>query len=230
MVIVQAEENDATDVVDSAAINEDADEQTDTEVEIEVSYGKEETSGALSYDCLNGESRPRDLRLLATNKTSTMEREMNEAADAGYRLQDVMGGETAFGGSEVAAVMCKLKDAGDLSRYQYKLLATNKTSTMQKELQEAGDAGYEYRGQTVFSTAFGSQEVVVILERDQDATPDYSYEYKLLATRKTSTMQKELQEAGDAGYEFVGLTVASTSFGGAEVVAILRRQLQNENQ
>ncbi|MCK5439633.1 MAG: hypothetical protein KAI97_06800 [Gemmatimonadetes bacterium] len=149
---------------------------------------------------------------------------MNEAANAGYRLQDVMGGETAFGGSEVVAVMCKLKDTEDLSRYQYKLLATNKTSTMQRELQAAGDAGYEYRGQTVFETAFGDHEVVVILERDRDADLDDAYEYKLLATRKTSTMQRELQQAGDAGYEFVGLTVSSTLFGGEEVVAILRRR------
>jgi hypothetical protein len=152
-----------------------------------------------------------------------MEMEMNQAADAGYRLQDVMGGETAFGGSQVAAVMCKLKDAEDLSRYHYKLLATNKTSTMQKELQAAGDAGYEYRGQTVFNTAFGNQEVVVILERDGDATSDDTHEYMLLATKKTSTMQRELQEAGNAGYEFVGLTVSSTLFSGEEVVAILRR-------
>jgi hypothetical protein len=159
-----------------------------------------------------------------------MESEMNQAAHVGYRLQDVMGGETAFGGSEVVAVMCKIEDAEDLSRYQYKLLATNKTSTMQKELQAAGDAGYEYRGQTVFETAFGNQEVVVILERDREASLDDTYEYKLLATKKTSTMQRELQGAGDAGYEFVGFTVSSTLFGGEEVVAIMRRRPPDENQ
>jgi hypothetical protein len=130
----------------------------------------------------------------------------------------------------VVAVMCKLKDAEDLGRYQYKLLATNKTSTMQRELQEAGDAGYKYLGQTVFNTSFGNQEVAVILERDQDMPEDDSYEYKLLATKKTSTLQRELQEAGDAGYAFIGLTVSSTFFGGAEVVAILRRQLLQENE
>ena len=49
--------------------------------------------------------------------------------------------------------------------------------------------------------------------------------YRLLATKKTSTMQKELAEAGDQGYEFVGMTVAKTLVGGEEVVAILRRKL-----
>ncbi|MBN2241452.1 MAG: hypothetical protein JW793_02085 [Acidobacteria bacterium] len=48
-------------------------------------------------------------------------------------------------------------------------------------------------------------------------------EYRVLATRKTSIMQKELQEAGAAGFEFVGVTVADTAMGGAEVVSILRR-------
>ena len=44
-----------------------------------------------------------------------------------------------------------------------------------------------------------------------------------MATKKTSTLQKELSEAGEQGYEFVGLTVAETAIGGSEVVAILRR-------
>ena len=46
---------------------------------------------------------------------------------------------------------------------------------------------------------------------------------QVLATKKTSTMQEELREAGSAGFEFVGVTVASTRFGGDEVVAILKR-------
>ena len=70
-------------------------------------------------------------------------------------------------------------------RYSYKLLATSKTSTMQEELQEAFDAGFEYRGQTVFKSTSGGQEVVCILERDKDAAAQ-RYDYKLLATSKTS--------------------------------------------
>ncbi len=92
---------------------------------------------------------------------------------------------------------------------------------MQKELQEAGEAGFSYLEQTVFNSTFGGKEAVVILERDKDLTPR-PFEYQLLATKKTSTMQKELSEAGAAGFQFVGVTVASTAFGGEEVVAILR--------
>lgn len=164
-----------------------------------------------------------EYRVLATKKTSTMEKEMNEASEAGFRLVDVMGGETSFGGSEVVVVMGKPALPELDTTYEYKLLATSKTSTMQKEMQEAGDAGYEYKGQTVFPTVFGGSEVAVILERERGATPKDRFQYLLLATKKTSTMQKELQEAGDQGYVLLGLTVSITRFGGNELVSILRR-------
>ena len=97
---------------------------------------------------------------------------------------------------------------------------------MQKEMQEAGDAGFEYRGQTVFKSTFGGKEVVAILEKVGDAKTLPRYEYRLLATKKTSTLQKEIAEAGEAGFGFVGMTVAKTLVGGDEVVAILRRQVK----
>jgi hypothetical protein len=161
-----------------------------------------------------------EYRVLASNKTSTMQKEMQEAAEAGFRFGGVMGGETTFGGSEVVVIM--LKD-GSPGSYGYRLLATSKTSTLQKELQEAGDAGYQYCGQTVFNSMFGGKEAVVILERNGSAE-QIQFEYRLLATTKTSTLQKELAEAGDQGFDFVGLTIAKTAFGGNEAVAILRRK------
>ncbi len=125
----------------------------------------------------------REFRLLATNKTSTMQREMNEAADAGFHFEGTMGGETSFGGSEVVVIMSR-DSAAQKKRYEYKLLATSKTSTMQKELQQAGNAGFEFKDQSVYSSTFGGKEVVVILERDSAAKP-IQWDYKLLATKKT---------------------------------------------
>ncbi|HEX8351652.1 MAG TPA: hypothetical protein VF611_01915 [Pyrinomonadaceae bacterium] len=162
-----------------------------------------------------------EYKLLATNRTSTMEKEMKEAADAGYRFEKAISGPTAFGGAEAMVIMSRPRDGEHKARYEYKLLATSKTSTMQKELQEAGDAGFEHRDETVFKKTFGT-EVMVILERDREAKPRL-WEYKLLATKKTSTMQKEILEAANAGYQFVGVSVGSTFFGGSEVVTILRR-------
>jgi hypothetical protein len=162
-----------------------------------------------------------DYRVLATNRTSTMEKEMREAAEAGFRFGSVMGGDTAFGGSEVVVIMHR---DGSPGRYGYRLLAANRTGTMQRELQDAADAGFQYRGQTVFKSTLGGKEVVTILEKSLDAGPTTTHEYRLLATSRTSTLQKELSEAGAQGYEFVGMTVGKTAIGGEEVVAILRRQ------
>lgn len=164
-----------------------------------------------------------DYRVLATQKTSTMEKEMNEAGDAGFDFQAVMGGETAIGGKEVVVVM--IKQTGATAKKRFKLLATSKTSTMEKELQQAGDEGFEYLGQTVFQSGIAGREVAVILGRDTEGARQ-RIEYKLLATSKTSTMQKELQALGDAGFRSVGLTVAKTAFAGSELVCILRRNGQ----
>jgi len=162
-----------------------------------------------------------EYRLLATNRVTTMENEMREAASAGYRFAEVISGATFWGGGEALVVMTRPRDGDHKARFDYKLLATSKTSTMQKELQEAGDAGYEHRGQSVFQKRIGT-EVIVILERELDVKPKL-WEYKLLATKKTSTMQKELMEAAEAGYQFVGFSTGPTFFGGNEVVTIMRR-------
>ncbi|HEX9931089.1 MAG TPA: hypothetical protein VGB02_21315 [Pyrinomonadaceae bacterium] len=165
-------------------------------------------------------------KVLATKKTSTMQKELQEAADAGYRFEGVSGGKTSFGGSEVLIVMSKRPDVDLSGRYQYKLLATSKTSTMQKELQQAGDNGFEYKGQAVFDTFIGGDEVVVILEKDTKVGLK-RIDYKLFATKKTSTMQKEINEGGAAGYEYVGVTVGETFIGGSEVVIIMRRNAKS---
>jgi hypothetical protein len=178
------------------------------------------TLAALPAAAQNG---PREYRVLATSKTSTMEKEMNAAAEAGYEFAAVMGGETAFGGSEAIVVM--QKDPKPSAKL-YKLLATNKTGTMQKEMRAAADLGFHYVGQTVFSSMFGGEEVVVIMERDKD-NPKPTEDYLLIATSKTSTLEKELNEAGGGGYQVIGMTVGTTAMGGSELVAIARRDRKN---
>jgi hypothetical protein len=163
-----------------------------------------------------------EYKLLATKRVSTMEKEMQEAASAGYQFLEVVSGPTAFAGAEALVVMVRPRGSDHKARFEYKLLATTKTSTMQKELQEAGEAGYEHRGQSVFPKTFGT-EVVVILEREIDAKLKL-WDYKILATSKTSTMQKEVTEAAEAGYQFVGFSAGPTVFaGGGEVITIMRR-------
>lgn len=182
---------------------------------------------ALVVLCVSpGVSQAQDVtayRVLATNKTSTMQKEMQEAAAAGFRFAAVMGGETSFGGNEVVVLMQKTPTA---QRFEYRLLATNKTSTLQKELQEAADAGFAFVGQTVFESLFGGKEVAAILERNPDVPATDTWEYKLIATKRTSTLQKELQELGDQGFQALAMTVGQTAIGGAELVVITRRKVR----
>jgi hypothetical protein len=146
-------------------------------------------------------------KLLATSRTSTLEKELNEAAAQGYRLESTMGGEIR--GGEIITVMAKVKGN---SKYHYRLLATSRTGTMEKELQEAAAEGYDYAGYTARG------EVIVILERDTSKPAKKNYDYKLLATSRTSTMQKELDDATVAGYEFVAVIRRG------EVITFLRKK------
>jgi hypothetical protein len=162
-----------------------------------------------------------EYRLLATNRTSSMEKELNEAAKLGFRLETIAGGESKFGGQEVVVGLSRIP--GDATqRFEYKLLATNKTSTMQRELQVAADEGYIYRGQTSFARAFAGKELVLVLERD-NTNQGAKAEYRVLATSRTSTMQKELADAGLEGFALLGMIVADTAFGGDELIAIVSR-------
>jgi hypothetical protein len=179
------------------------------------------TSVAISAGLLLSADAKYDFRVLATNKTSTMEKELNAAAAEGYVFAGVMGGESAFGGSEVIAVVKRNANAPTAGR-KYKLVATSKTSTMEKELNQAGEEGFAYCGQTVFSSTFGGREVAVILEMNPDSKAG-RIQYKLAATSKTSTMQKELNQAGETGFAFLGVVVGKTAFGGSEVISILQK-------
>ena len=50
-------------------------------------------------------------------------------------------------------------------RFRYILLATNRTGTMQTEI-NAAPPEYRFAGMTVFSTRFGGKEAAVILEAE----------------------------------------------------------------
>ena len=164
-------------------------------------------------------AQKRTYKVLATNKTSTMERELRDAGAQGFRFVDVMGGDTEGGGQEVVVVM-ERRD-GDATKYEYRLLATSRTSTLEKEMQDAAATGFNVVGQTVFNSTFGGAESSAILEKGV-STAD-RYEYRLIATSRTSTLEKELQQAADQGYEAMELTVGKTALGGSELVVIARK-------
>ncbi len=111
--------------------------------------------------------QPEKYLLLATNRTSSMENELNEAGERGYRFAGTQGGETAFGGNEVVVIM-RLDPEG--RRFRYILLATNRTGTMEREINEVPPE-YEFVGMTVFSSTFGGNEAAVLLEAEVGGDP-----------------------------------------------------------
>ena len=137
--------------------------------------------------------------LLATQKTSTMQKELDEAASKGFRV--IVGSPTS--GTEVVLFLERVTTAE--KPYQYLLLATSRTKTMNKELNKAAEENFRLIPSTMIQKKrmMGSPEVLLVMERPPDAK-DF-YEYKLLATNRTRTLQKEVTEAKEEGFELVGL-------------------------
>ena len=137
--------------------------------------------------------------LLATARTGTMQRELDEAAAAGYRI--LTGSPTS--GFEMALVLEKV--ATPPHTYKYLLLATTLTGTMQREIDEAASEGFRLLPATMISKTgfFGDQEIVMIMEKSPNSSR--RYQYMLLAPVFTSTLQAEMAQAVAYGYEVVGM-------------------------
>jgi hypothetical protein len=137
--------------------------------------------------------------LLATKRTGTMQKEIDEAAGQGYRI--LTGSPTS--GDEMALFM--QKTATPAAPYQYKILATTRTGTMDKELNEMAEQGFRLIPSTMIAKKqmIGPVEIVALLERAPNST--FKYQYRLLATTRTGTLQKEVSEAQAAGYVIVGM-------------------------
>ena len=152
--------------------------------------------------------------LLATQRTGTMEDELAEAGAAGYRV--ITGSPTS--GNEMVLLLEKVATPPDV--YEYQLLATSRTSTMQEELHEAAARGFRLLPATMMSKSarFGSDQIVLIMEKAPNSTD--VYEYLLLATDRTSTMQEEIMTAIADGFEVIGMASRG------EHVVILERLTQ----
>jgi len=143
----------------------------------------------------------RDFRFVVTTKVSTMEKELNQLAAQGFRLERAS--KSSIGDDVAALVTRDPAAAASAVRYEYKLLSTRKAGTMEKEIREAAGLGFELRGLTsMFRPGIGlliGDETAAIMERPAGETAK-RYEYKLLSTRREKTLQKELDEAVTAGY------------------------------
>lgn len=136
-----------------------------------------------------------EYKFLATRKVATLEKEMNEAAKEGFR----------FHSSSPGLLTLMIRDTPEKTaqpRYEYKLLATLKTETMQKEMQGMGEKGFNY-----LSTSSGLGGVTTLFERNlEKPVGTDTKDYKLLAARTDTTTEKELTEALNNGFHFRDIT------------------------
>lgn len=137
--------------------------------------------------------------VLETMKTSTMQKELEEAGARGFRV--VFGSPTA--GPEMAILMERTPEGTE--PYGYKLLATTRTKTMQKEINEAAAEGFRLLPRTIISkeAMFAGLEAILVLERAPGSAR--RYEYKLFSTESTKKLQKEVVEAEAEGYVVTGM-------------------------
>jgi len=141
-----------------------------------------------------------------------MQKELQEAADNGYRLVEGQG-------SWLLSAILE-KTTGEAEPIEYLLLATSRSGTMQKEMDGASAQGYR------FASVLGiGQEVIIAVQRAKGMTTR-THAQLLLATSKIGTMEKELLAEASKGFRFVGQTFFERSFGGPEYVAILERPIR----
>ena len=131
-----------------------------------------------------------DYLFLDTAQTSTLQRELQEAADNGYRL---VPGQGSWGRPTVI-----LEKVLDPEPIEYLLLATSKTGTLQDEIAEAATHGY--RLTSVIAT--GGEAMVVMQRAPGQADP--THEYVVLGAKRVGTMEEEFLAAAANGFKLVG--------------------------
>lgn len=148
--------------------------------------------------------------LLQTTKTGTLQRELDDAAKRGYKVLDASD-------DELAVFLEKIAQPPNF--YEYLVIATSKTSSMEKEVNQAAARGFHVLPQTLSGIdkklfgAFGgtvqSENVVLMEKAPGDATA--RSQYKLLATQRVSTLQKELTAAYQEGWALCGAGFTSAA-------------------
>lgn len=168
--------------------------------------------------------KPQEFRFLSTTKTSTFEKELNDAAKQGFgfiRLAKALN-DGSLGG--LLSRDQTTEGTAAKARYEYKVLATNRIGTLKAEFETAAAEGYEFRGITTESKPipFTYPETIVIMERPVGEAKR-RFDYKFVSTRREQTTQKELDAAVGEGYVPIELAIgqdtntASILFGASNV-------------
>ncbi|CAN5795273.1 hypothetical protein BH20ACI4_BH20ACI4_11000 [soil metagenome] len=131
--------------------------------------------------------------ILSTKRIQTMEKELDEVAAKGFRV--LYGAPTVT--YDMALFLEKLENPE--RPFSYKILATSRNKTMEKELNEQAAKGFRLLPRTmIFKQGLFTAEVISVMERGFESND--IYEYKLVEAGKEIKLQKKIDAARADGF------------------------------
>jgi len=146
------------------------------------------------------------LRQVSAVRTSTLERELNEAASTGYRV---------VGGSLMSVALQKVDTS--TTTYSYRVIGAVRGETLGAEIQQAGRDGYRVLSGAIMANPGSRAETVLVMERA--STPSRSYEYTFVTSSPEASA--ELVSLGEKAFTPVALV--APALGGPTYSIILER-------
>ncbi|CAN5354069.1 hypothetical protein BH10ACI1_BH10ACI1_17290 [soil metagenome] len=132
--------------------------------------------------------------VLSTKRIQTMEKELDEVAAKGFRV--LYSAPTQQ--YDMSILLNRVSEPTN-APYSYKVLATSRIKTMEKEMNDLAKQGYQLLPRTIiFKQGFITAELVMLMERAPNSRK--TYEYKLVQGRKEVKIHKEIEEAGAQGF------------------------------
>lgn len=157
-------------------------------------------SGAAATGVAPGMEKP--IELIATSRTATLGKELAAAAARGFRLHSAAAAEEYM-------FLMERQEAG-ASAADYLVVSTSKAETLQGEMNQAAAKGYQLHAFGVVGMTRGMMatfETTAVMEK-RDRPP---VEYRVLATARAASFEKELLESAAQGWHLVA-TVPSGAF------------------
>jgi hypothetical protein len=142
--------------------------------------------------------------ILSTKKIQTMEKELDEVAAKGFRV--LYGAPTIT--FDMALFLQRLSESE--KPYTYKILATARNKTMEKELNAYAAQGYRMLPRTIiFKQGFLTARMVTIMEREADSK--VAFEYKLVEAGKEDKLQSKIDAARAEGFNPITITTIAVN-------------------
>jgi len=160
--------------------------------------GAEYALGGIFESLKEDEPQP-EYKVTTTVSTHNLEKDIGEASAGGFRA-------IALTGLETQSALLEKLPGSEASATSYRLLATKKVSTMEKEIAAAAAQNFK----VVAATGAGN-EILVLMEKM--AAGENNRDYKVISTSRTSTFEQEINHAAAEGYQIVPQTGAALQKG-----------------